>query len=182
MVEMMIKNSILVFTFFLLTSCQTNPSQNNELVEGNFELKRSDGILDLSQFSQEQQKIEREQAAKRREELKAGRVILEHDKKEEVAASTVNLAVFARSASNKIGERVYNRNFAQAQNKGACSKFPNANKAQIFFLKNGGPRYDYYNIDEDGDGFACKWDPTIYRKINSMPEIEEKSIVEDVSE
>ena len=30
-------------------------------------------------------------------------------------------------------------------------------------------------IDVDGDGFACKWDPEIYRKINSLSENKEPS-------
>ena len=27
---------------------------------------------------------------------------------------------------------------------------------------------DYHNIDTDGDGFACNWDPEIYRKIDFL--------------
>ncbi len=46
---------------------------------------------------------------------------------------------------------------------------------KLFFLKNGGPKIDYHNIDVDGDGFACKWDPAIYRKINSLSENTEPS-------
>ena len=52
----------------LLFGCQTDTSSKDQVVKGNSDLKISDGVLDLSQFSQEQQKIEREQAAKRREE------------------------------------------------------------------------------------------------------------------
>ena len=158
---------------FLLISCQTDLSSENEVVEGNFDLKISDGVLDLSQFSQEQQKVEREQAAKRREELKAGRVVLEANSKEKIGAKSVNLAVFARSVSNKVGEKVYFRNILSTDLKSSCKKFSNKNEAQIFFLKNGGPKNDYHNIDEDGDGFACKWDPEIYRKINSFSENKE---------
>ena len=49
-----------------------------------------------------------------------------------------------------------------------CKKFSTKNAAQIFFLENGGPKNDFYNIDPDGDGFACKWDPAIYRKIEPI--------------
>ena len=150
--------------------CQTDLSSENDIVKGNSNLKISDGVLDLSQFSQEQQKVEREQAAKRREELKAGRVVLEVNSKEKITLKSVNLAVFARSVSNKVGEKIYYRNFLSTENNSSCKKFSNKNAAQIFFLENGGPKNDYHNLDVDGDGFACKWDPSIYRKINSLIE------------
>ena len=161
---------IFFLNFLFLLSCQTYSSNENEVVEGNTSLKTSDGVLDLSLFSQEQQKIEREQAAKRLEELKAGRVILEADDNENIRMKSVNLAVFARSVSNKVGEKLYYRNFLGIDTNPGCKKFSNKNEAQIFFLKNGGPENDFHNIDIDGDGFACNWDPAIYRKIKLSSE------------
>ena len=155
--------------------CQTDLSSESDLVKGNSNLKISDGVLDLSQFSQEQQKVEREQAAKRREELKAGRVVLEVNSKEKITLKSVNLAVFARSVSNKVGEKIYYRNFLSTENNSSCKKFSNKNAAQIFFLENGGPKNDFYNVDPDGDGFACKWDPEIYRKIGRLSNSKETS-------
>ena len=152
----------------LIFGCQTDLSSENELVKGNSNLKISDGILDLSQFSHEQQKVEREQAAKRREELKAGRVVLEVDSNEKITTKSVNLALFARSVSNKIGEKIYYRNFINSDAGLGCKKFSNKNDAQIFFLENGGPKNDFHDMDVDGDGFACKWDPAIYRKIERI--------------
>ncbi len=166
---MMVRYIYFLFAL-LIFGCQTDLSSENEVVEGNSNLKISDGVLDLSQFSQEQQKVEREQAAKRREELKAGRVILEINSKEKIRIKSINLAVFARSVSNKVGEKIYYRNFLSTANNLSCKKFSNKNAAQIFFLENGGPKNDYHNLDADGDGFACKWDPSIYRKINSLSE------------
>ena len=154
----------------LLFGCQTDISSKDQVVKGNADLKTSDGVLDLSQFSQEQQKIEREQAAKRREELKAGRVVLEAKDKEKIKRHSVNLAVFARSVSNKLGEKIYYRNFIVSDAGSGCKKFSDQNAAQIFFLENGGPKIDFHNIDVDGDGFACKWDPAIYRKIERINE------------
>ena len=159
----------------LLFSCQTDLSSKNEIVKGTSDLKISDGVLDLSQFSQEQQKVEREQAAIRREELKAGRIVLEANGKEKIRTKSVNLAFFARSVSNEVGEKIYFRNFLGAEVNSGCEKFLNKNAAQIFFLKNGGPKNDYHDIDTDGDGFACKWDPEIYRKIDSFSENTEPS-------
>ena len=172
---MMVKHIYLLCTLLLVIGCQTDLSTENEVVEGSSDLKISDGILDLSQFSQEQQKLEREKAAKRREELKEGRVILEVNGKEKIEAKSVNLAVFARSVSNKIGEKIYFRNFLSTNVNSNCKQFSNKNAAQIFFLKNGGPKNDFHNIDVDGDGFACKWDPAIYRKIDSISENKEQS-------
>ena len=154
----------------LIFGCQTELSGENEIVKGSSNLKISDGVLDLSQFSQEQQKVDREQAAKRLEELKEGRVVLEVNSKEKIRIKSINLAVFARSVSNNIGEKIYYRNFLSNENNSNCKRFSNKNAAQIFFLENGGPKNDYHNIDVDGDGFACKWDPSIYRKINSLIE------------
>ena len=153
-----------------LSGCQTDISSKDQVVKGNSDLKTSDGVLDLSQFSQEQQKVEREQAAKRREELKAGRVVLEATNKEKIKRQSVNLAVFARSVSNRLGEKIYYRNFISSGAASGCKKFSNKNAAQIFFLENGGPTNDFYNMDVDGDGFACKWDPAIYRKIEPINE------------
>ena len=170
----MVRYSYFIFAL-LLIGCQTDLSSNNEVVKGNSDLKISDGVLDLSQFSQEQQKVERERAATRREALKAGRVVLEADGKEKIGVKSVNLAVFARNVSNKVGEKIYFRNFLGTGVNTGCKKFLNKNAAQVFFLKNGGPKNDYYNIDTDGDGFACKWDPEIYRKIDTFSENKDPS-------
>ena len=159
----------------LLIGCQTDLSSNNKVVKGNSDLKISDGVLDLSQFSQEQQKAEREHAAIRREELKAGRVVLEANGREKIGTKSINLAVFARSVSNKVGEKIYFRNFLSTDVNSGCKKFLNKNAAQIFFLKNGGPKNDYHDIDTDGDGFACTWDPEIYRKIDPLNENKNQS-------
>ena len=162
--------SIYFLCALVIFGCQTDLSSDNELVKGNSNLKIGDGVLDLSQFSQEQQKVEREQASKRRDELKAGRVVLEINSKEKIRIKSINLAVFARSVSNNVGEKIYYRNLLKTDNNLSCKKFSNKNAAQIFFLENGGPKNDYHNLDVDGDGFACKWDPSIYRKINSLIE------------
>ena len=70
--------------------------------------------------------------------------------------------------SNKLGEKIYYRNFISSDAASGCKKFSNKNAAQIFFLENGGPKNDFHNMDVDGDGFACKWDPAIYRKIERI--------------
>ena len=97
---------------------------------------------------------------------------MEADDKEEIRMTVVNLALFARSVSNDVGEKIYYRSFLGTNANTGCKKFTNKNEAQIFFLQNGGPKNDFHNIDVDGDGFACEWDPAIYRKIKLNRETE----------
>ena len=51
----------------LLFGCQTDISSKDQVVKGNSDLKTSDGVLDLSQFSQEQQKIESKIVSQKKE-------------------------------------------------------------------------------------------------------------------
>ena len=166
---------IILFSSVFLFSCQTNDLNNPNKLEGNAEVKAGDGFLDLSQFSLEQQKIEREEAAKKLAELKKKRIVLQlNDKEKNIENSTVNLALYARMNKNKLGKKIYRRHPILDINKPGCSQFGNGNTAQIFFLKNGGPKNDYYQLDNDGDGFACRWNPEIYRKIIAKPLDESK--------
>jgi Excalibur calcium-binding domain len=40
-----------------------------------------------------------------------------------------------------------------------CSDFDTQEDAQLFFEANGGPDYDEHDLDRDGDGIACDWNP-----------------------
>ena len=48
-----------------------------------------------------------------------------------------------------------------------CSDFPSSAAAQKFFLANGGPLSDPYNLDGDGDGLACEWGTRLNRVSSS---------------
>ncbi len=80
-----------------------------------------------------------------------------------IRGDEVNLAAYALQQKNAVGERVYRRVSAGTTNCGRYRKNPDA--AQRAFLKAGGPKKDKLNLDPDGDGFACKWDPDIYRRL-----------------
>lgn len=77
-----------------------------------------------------------------------------------------NLMEYALSVSHAPGTEVYRRlnpmRFSSWQNN--CLRFRNQDAAQRAFLEAGGPDRDRDNLDPDGDGFACWWDPTPLRQ------------------
>jgi len=78
-----------------------------------------------------------------------------------------NIVAFALSTTNAVGQKIYNRSGFNAESKflRACASYPSSDRAQEDFLKNGGPQKDSKGVDPDGDGFACYWDPTPFRKV-----------------
>ncbi|SOC18937.1 hypothetical protein [Rhodobacter maris] len=71
-----------------------------------------------------------------------------------------NLAAYALAATNAPGQQVYKRGGIKLSNSArACGKFISPDLAQMEFLRRGGPERDPANLDPDGDGFACGWDP-----------------------
>lgn len=71
-----------------------------------------------------------------------------------------NLASYALAATNGVGQSVYPRGgFNLTSSERACNKFSSSDLAQTAFLTAGGPQKDGKNLDPDGDGFACSWDP-----------------------
>lgn len=72
---------------------------------------------------------------------------------------------YAVKAPNRLGEAIYPRSsIALANHDRACARYDNPEAAQEAFLKSGGPKRDPKNLDPDGDGFACRWDPTPFQK------------------
>lgn len=72
----------------------------------------------------------------------------------------INLASYALSANNTLGQSVYARGGMHlTSSERACGKFASPDLAQRAFLQAGGPQKDSKNLDPDGDGFACSWDP-----------------------
>ncbi len=75
----------------------------------------------------------------------------------------VNLAAYAISQKQAVGVRTYNRSSSNMSN---CSRYRNdPDAAQRRFLESGGPERDRNNLDTDGDGFACGWNPDLYRNL-----------------
>lgn len=84
----------------------------------------------------------------------------------EMGAGGPNLFNYALSTSHRVGEQRHTRrNLLRWQRwEAACAQFANQDLAQEAFLAAGGPDRDPENLDPDGDGFACWWDPSPFRQ------------------
>ncbi len=75
-----------------------------------------------------------------------------------------NIVEFALATTNPVGVALYDRGgISLTSADKACLKFASPDQAQQAFLASGGPDSDRKNLDPDGDGFACDWDPTAFR-------------------
>ena len=80
-------------------------------------------------------------------------------------AKGAELVDYALSVSNAVGQAVWPRGSVKmANHERACAKYPGNDLAQAAFLKRGGPERDPLNLDPDGDGFACAWDPRPFQQ------------------
>ena len=81
------------------------------------------------------------------------------------SGGAVSLVAYALESTNAPGEPIYKRlNLLGAKHaQRACARFTSADLAQESFLARGGPTRDPGNLDPDGDGFACSWDPRPFR-------------------
>jgi len=81
-----------------------------------------------------------------------------------------NIVAYALATNNPVGEPLYQRFllFMTSEKYIAnCGAYASPDLAQIAFLAQGGPDKDPLGIDPDGDGFACAWDPSIFRSIQT---------------
>ncbi len=76
-----------------------------------------------------------------------------------------NIIQYALSTSHPVGQQMYRRmNLAAgARHERNCLSYRSDDLAQEAFLRMGGPGRDRQALDPDGDGYACGWDPTVYR-------------------
>lgn len=79
--------------------------------------------------------------------------------------AAVDLVQYALNAPNRKGEAIYPRSrVALANSERACGRYDTPEAAQQAFMRAGGPQKNSKNLDPDGDGFACFWDPTPFQK------------------
>lgn len=148
----------------LLISCKSADSSHENLAQRS--LSSDDGQLDLSLSTIEQQNIDKAEAEKFLLEVRRNRTVLEPSVKDELNHdSDINIALYARQTENTVGQKIYNRFKFKQKRSDPCLRFMSADDAQRFFLKNNGPKNDFWDLDPDGDGFACEWNPDQYRKI-----------------
>lgn len=80
-----------------------------------------------------------------------------------------NIVAYALATNHPVGTQLYSRfslNAAGKYNRN-CGQYKHQDQAQIDFLAAGGPERDRRGMDPDGDGYACTWDPTVYRNASS---------------
>lgn len=82
------------------------------------------------------------------------------------ATSGPNVMAYALQTRHNVGTSMYRRvnPLRWSRWESACLQFVNQDAAQEAFLAAGGPERDRQNLDPDGDGFACWWDPQVYRQ------------------
>lgn len=78
-----------------------------------------------------------------------------------------NIVAYALRTKNARGQQMYRRFGIGAASRSArnCAKYSSPDLAQEAFLAAGGPEKDRMTLDPDGDGFACGWDPTPFRRV-----------------
>ncbi len=154
----------------------TTPQQTGQTVSpqtaGNGALPSDIGInpndqsINLALSTQEEQKRQRDIAEQRRLAAQQRLVVVQP---EAVPQQDVNANVvkFARETTHPKGTKVYNRPAFRdrVQSASVCRRFASNDEAQRQFLANGGPTTDRFNLDPDGDGFACRFDPATYRNL-----------------
>lgn len=77
-----------------------------------------------------------------------------------------NIVAYALQTKHARGTQIYRRIGLNKQAKfaRACAGVNTPDQAQIEFMSRGGPERDRAGMDPDGDGFACAWDPTPFRR------------------
>ena len=151
-------------TVALLISCQNLQTTIEHTAETS--LSSDNGQLDLSLSTLEQQNIEKEKAEKFLLEARQKRTIVEISQEDDLEHKVeINIAIYARETTNKVGKKIYRRLKIRKKQLNPCLRFVSSDDAQRFFLAKDGPQKDLWNLDPDGDGFACEWNPEQYRKI-----------------
>ncbi|MEM9270675.1 MAG: hypothetical protein AAGA78_17280, partial [Pseudomonadota bacterium] len=99
----------------------------------------NDQSIDLNQFTQEEQRRQREEDARRIAEARARLVVVEPSAVEQVDPD-VNVAAFARATTHELGTRLYKRGAfrSRSQSSRVCAQFASADDAQRRFLGSGG--------------------------------------------
>lgn len=75
-----------------------------------------------------------------------------------------NIVEYALQTTNAVGQPIYDRGrVSERRYQNACAEYTTSDQAQQAFLEAGGPERDRRDLDPDGDGFACGWNPAPFR-------------------
>lgn len=123
------------------------------------------GISDEQDFDAVATRETIESDAERRARMQAERVVVAPSAlPERPEGLGPNIVDYALATSHALGERRYTRRPISAErHTRACLAFRSGDLAQEWFLQNGGPGRDRQGLDPDGDGYACGWDPAVFR-------------------
>ncbi|WP_051587944.1 hypothetical protein [Actibacterium mucosum] len=85
-----------------------------------------------------------------------------------VGGNSGNVVQYALGTSHPVGQALYRRSGLRSNNAylRKCAGYASDDLAQEAFLLAGGPQRDRMNLDPDGDGYACFWDPAPFRNIS----------------
>ncbi len=77
-----------------------------------------------------------------------------------------NIVAYALTTTHPLGTPMHKRSKRANIDRfnRVCAAYGSNDQAQEAFLSNGGPDRDRKGMDPDGDGFACYWDPTPFRR------------------
>ena len=77
-----------------------------------------------------------------------------------------NIVAYALTTTHPLGTPMHRRSGRANLDRfnRVCSAYGSNDQAQEAFLSNGGPDRDRKGLDPDGDGYACYWDPTPFRR------------------
>lgn len=123
------------------------------------------GISDEQDFDAVAERESIESDAERLARMQAERVVVAPSAIPERPADIgPNIIDYALATTHPVGERRHTRRpITEARHQRACLAFRSADLAQEWFLQNGGPGRDRQGLDPDGDGYACDWNPGVFR-------------------
>lgn len=125
------------------------------------------GISDENDFAAVGERRSIEDDAARRAQNKANyTVITPTAVPQRTGADGPNIVAYALETKHAPGTKMYSRLKigGVSRYEKACARYGSDEAAQLAFLEKGGPKNDRLGVDPDGDGYACKWDPSPFRR------------------
>ena len=148
-------------------AADTQTALNSTPTAGNTATPNNPGISDENDFeavgARRSIESDAERIARNKEKYK---VVAPQPLPKRLGSTGPNIVDYALRSKHPVGTKIYSRVSIGGASRYArsCGKFASPDLAQIAFLSKGGPQRDTLGLDPDGDGFACSWDPTPFRK------------------